>query len=383
MVDKSRRQNGGKTAEAERLSAELWARYSDNFARHIIALSTFSQSRIMQILSEEKAYDGLRLSFEPYIGYLTNASQPGGVDIEDGALRPSSVAEHLGISRQVCNQTLNQLEQHGYIRRKPDPLDGRAKLVSLTAKGRRLAIDGQQALVSVTQELRAAFARESESPDDALHDFSGCLQQVAQVLALYDDAASVARWNTEQVIGAVLPRLSQHINKSLMSHNYDCGHQGLTLAHGQVLNLIGPQGGRVQTIAELQGVSKQAISAIAQDLEQLGYLRREASGDSRSRLLQFTAQGVALIRDAIEGIDLLESALIEGLAQHSIAQAEQWLQRFKALSFSAYSGLALERDVFTTALDREPDLQQLAEQLTRQLGEQGASALAKLLPAEA
>jgi DNA-binding MarR family transcriptional regulator len=59
--------------------------------------------------------------------------------------RPSDLAEQLQITKQSVNDLLGHLETHGYLTREPDPNDGRARVVRLTAKGRQLqkVIHGQ------------------------------------------------------------------------------------------------------------------------------------------------------------------------------------------------------------------------------------------------
>lgn len=52
--------------------------------------------------------------------------------------RPSELAEQLQITKQSVNDLLGHLETHGYLTREPDPNDGRARVVRLTAKGRQL-----------------------------------------------------------------------------------------------------------------------------------------------------------------------------------------------------------------------------------------------------
>ena len=53
-------------------------------------------------------------------------------------LRPSQLADRVGITKQSVNDLLGHLEQHGYLVRVPDPADGRARVVRLTSRGRRL-----------------------------------------------------------------------------------------------------------------------------------------------------------------------------------------------------------------------------------------------------
>ena len=53
-------------------------------------------------------------------------------------LRPSQLADQAGITKQSVNDLLAYLEQHGYLRRVPDSADGRARVIRITSKGRRL-----------------------------------------------------------------------------------------------------------------------------------------------------------------------------------------------------------------------------------------------------
>jgi DNA-binding MarR family transcriptional regulator len=52
--------------------------------------------------------------------------------------RPTEIATSAQLSKQTVNDVLGRLEQAGYLRRRPDPGDGRARVVRLTARGRRL-----------------------------------------------------------------------------------------------------------------------------------------------------------------------------------------------------------------------------------------------------
>ena len=111
----------------------LWISYSNNMARHTIAVSRHFQLSLMTMLTEEAGFSGLRLSFEPVIAALARRRaliQQGDAKLYD--FRPSELANQLGVSKQVCNQTINQLEALDYVQRIADPRDGRARLLSLT-----------------------------------------------------------------------------------------------------------------------------------------------------------------------------------------------------------------------------------------------------------
>jgi len=53
----------------------------------------------------------------------------------DGDQRCSALAGHVGVDVSVASRQLAVLERLGYVERRPDPLDGRASLLSLTEAG--------------------------------------------------------------------------------------------------------------------------------------------------------------------------------------------------------------------------------------------------------
>jgi len=52
--------------------------------------------------------------------------------------RPTEIAADAQISKQRVNDLLRDLERLGYLRLEPDPSDGRARIVRLTPRGKRL-----------------------------------------------------------------------------------------------------------------------------------------------------------------------------------------------------------------------------------------------------
>jgi DNA-binding MarR family transcriptional regulator len=53
--------------------------------------------------------------------------------------RPSTLAERAGMSKQAMNHLIGHLERGGYLERRADPADSRARLLHLTARGEDLA----------------------------------------------------------------------------------------------------------------------------------------------------------------------------------------------------------------------------------------------------
>lgn len=335
----------------------LWDRYRDNFSRHLIGVSRYLQTRMMRQLTESCGHRDLRLGYAPYI---TLVGETG--------VRLADLAAALGISRQACNQAVQQIEAAGYIARQADPSDGRAKRVVLTARGSRLRRDGARTVT----ELDAQFG--SLLGEAAVADAARTLRRLYTDLGLGLQTA-VDPPVAYSGIGGLLPRLTDYTLQRLMELTIARGHPSLKLSYGQVLTLVGPDGGRIQQMAAAQDVSKQAISAVATELESLGYLRREIdSDDGRQVLLQFTAAGEALIADSVASVDALEEEFASITGRRALARLNGTLR-------SLYNALCLEREVFERPSGGAVDIALLAQQLQKQLGEPACRALAALLSA--
>jgi DNA-binding MarR family transcriptional regulator len=72
-------------------------------------------------------------------------------------VRPGTLAERAGISKQAMNQLLRSLEGLGYILRSDSPDEGRARIVRFTKRG------------------RAAYARVHDILRDIEHEWSAAL----------------------------------------------------------------------------------------------------------------------------------------------------------------------------------------------------------------
>jgi DNA-binding MarR family transcriptional regulator len=97
-------------------------------------------------LLERRLPDGLRLA---HFGVLNHFVRLGGEQ------SPLSLARAFQVTKGAMTNTLQRLETRGCITVRPDPRDGRAKLVSITDEGRRLhqaAIEGVAPLIAEMQK---------------------------------------------------------------------------------------------------------------------------------------------------------------------------------------------------------------------------------------
>ena len=121
------------------------------------------------------------------------------------------------------------------------------------------------------------------------------------------------RKNTRAADAEALEALRQtHIGRLLLTaqRNYSVlalaklrqrGHDGLTLAHTNLLAHLDVAGTRITTLAERVGVTKQAIGALVAELEARAYVRREPDpADGRASVIAYTPAGRDFLQDAHE-----------------------------------------------------------------------------------
>lgn len=95
---------------------------------------------------------------------------------EDGT-RLTELADRAGVTKQTASLLVAALEREGLVERVPDPEDGRARLIRLSARGREAAQRAMEVVIGVesewtahlgpelTERLREALVRLSEVTD--------------------------------------------------------------------------------------------------------------------------------------------------------------------------------------------------------------------------
>ena len=70
-------------------------------------------------------------------------------NIRMGGIRLTELADRAQLSLAATSELVNDLEQLGYLTRRPDPADGRAKLIDLSERGRDLMANAGERVADI------------------------------------------------------------------------------------------------------------------------------------------------------------------------------------------------------------------------------------------
>jgi len=99
------------------------------------------------------------------------------------------------------------------------------------------------------------------------------------------------------------------------------GYNGLKLSFHAVLSNIVFSGTRLVDIAEINGMTKQAIGQIADEIEELGYIKRIPDAhDGRAKNLVLTELGEQLLQDSVNMVEEVEAEFASLIGEEKIQQ---------------------------------------------------------------
>jgi len=114
--------------------------------------------RVRKALDGHMAASGLSLARTKLLEILADR----------GALRQSALAGELGLAQRSVTQAVEGLARDGLVERTPDPDDGRAKLVAMTAAGATALAAGTGAGEHLLQQVFGALSPQQLADLDAL-----------------------------------------------------------------------------------------------------------------------------------------------------------------------------------------------------------------------
>jgi DNA-binding MarR family transcriptional regulator len=80
--------------------------------------------------------------------------------LNEGGTRATEMAARAGITRQSMGEVIRELVDLGILEMQPDPADRRAKLVTYTPAGKKMASTGYQHIIDLERRFAEEFGEE-------------------------------------------------------------------------------------------------------------------------------------------------------------------------------------------------------------------------------
>jgi DNA-binding MarR family transcriptional regulator len=129
----------------------------------------------------------------------------------------------------------------------------------------------------------------------------------------------------------LLDNVSEDYHRRLRDKLLEQDYHGLKLSFSAILSHINFSGTRLVDIAELNGMTKQAVGQMANEIEALGYIARIPDPhDGRAKNLIFTDLGKRLIQDSIAAVDEVEQEYSQLIGTENMLQLEGLLKDLSA-----------------------------------------------------
>lgn len=90
----------------------------------------------------------------------------------ENGLRLNDLASRAGVTPQSMGQFVDELEALGYVERRPDPVDRRAKRIHLTGKGKRSTDSSWRVIAEVEETVKKILGKKK------LHDLRNSLARI-------------------------------------------------------------------------------------------------------------------------------------------------------------------------------------------------------------
>lgn len=331
---------------------------------HLMVVTHFVMKDTLDRLTASNRYQKLSMTYERYIPVLV-----------EGNISPGELAARVGSSKQACSKVIKELEKLEFIEGRQNPEDGRSRLLSLSQKGMQLLKDGNRATVEVHQELVDSIGSERMDLMIALLE-KVCrgLEVELRSYPILQRATGETDNNRATRLNILLQALTGHMRDTLLADMSSKGFEGLRTNFGQILGMISREPRRIQYIASVIGISKQAAAAMAIEFESLGYVIRDPDpNDKRQIILRLSPQGERLVRESVASVRELESRVLTLLGEEDYRQLE-------AILADLYHTVAYQLSGTNGGINIVPEkIQQLTDYLLEELGVAGVRTLAQHL----
>lgn len=255
-------------------------------------------SSAVNVLVREK----LRTVHAGGFGAATEAQMALIQNLDLHGTRLTTIAARASMTKQSMLELVDKAEALGFVERRADPDDRRAKIIAFTPTG-----------LEMLERVREGVALAERHMAEVIG--SAFVSVIKEQLAAYVAAAGADElrmsdrndvWRTRSV-NRVLLSASRTFACDVVRAVHEGGFGNVAEVHLTLFRNLDRSGIRVTEIASRARVTKQAMAELVDKAEELGLLaRRPDPGDGRAKIVVFTPAGFRLLDQQRKGIAAAE-----------------------------------------------------------------------------
>lgn len=243
---------------------------------------------------------------------LTDAQLTLLLAIDPDGTRPTTLAARTNLTKSSVVELIDRAERSGFVARRADPHDSRARIVAFTSLG-------SCALAAVHNAIAAVEAQFSDIAGAELaHELKLALGTYAAELALAEDNLATQRnsdWHGGNV-GRVLATAGRRFVREVLAIVHESGHRNIGETLLSLIRNLDLGGTRLTDLAARAHMTKQSMRELVDRAEKLGLVIRVPDlDDKRAKSIRFTPAGLLMLEDMRRGVQSAEQRLAAQLGQ--------------------------------------------------------------------
>jgi len=270
------------------------------------AWRTRNLGRLMFSATDVFVREKLRTVHAGGFGAMTEVHMALVQNLDLHGTRLTTIAARASMTKQSMLELVDKAEALGFVDRRTDPEDRRAKTVTFTPAGLGMLEQVRKGVAAAERRMEAVMGASS-------------LATMKQQLAIYVAAAVGADdlrmsdrndvWRMRSVNRMLVSASSAFVH-DVLHVVHTGGFDGVAKVHLNLFRNLDLGGTRLTEIASRACMTKQAMAGLVDKAEELGFVARLPDpGDGRAKMVIFTPAGLRLLDQQRKGIEAAEQRM--------------------------------------------------------------------------
>ena len=249
-------------------------------------------------------------------------------NIDFDGTRLTLAASRAQMTKQSMLELVDRAERLGLVVRRPDPGDGRARIIAFTPGGLQMMERLKDGIGDAERHMATIIGSAfMERMKVKLADYVVIKEKSGHTLPTLDARMAWRTHNIGRVLVTAFGVFTRDVQKTLS----ECGFAGVSEAHMKLFRNLDVHGTRPSEIAARARVTKQAMTELVRKTESLGLIKRARDpDDGRAQKVMLTSRGLQLLERTRIAVEQAEMGMEELVGTVFLAEMKGKLSAYVA-----------------------------------------------------